>query len=169
MHVYANISILQARMQAWCVSLLSVLADANGLGAVIGKGGTILSGGETLHPDVMFVPTAWRATVKADAVHGPVALAIDMIYSRMPAGEREALRRSYAAAGVLEYWLIEVDRGEAELYQASADGALERVPPDARDIHYAAAMEELMFPVAWFRRQPTIMQMMEHFGMIDSL
>lgn len=167
MPTYANISVLQGRMQAWCVNLLSVLADAGGQGAVIGKGGTIASGGETLYPDVMFVPTAWRGTVKADAVHGPVALAIDTIHSRMPAAERAALRMRYAAAGVLEYWQIEVDRGEAGLFQASAGGALEPIPPDAQGVYYAAAMEELMFPVAWFRRQPTLMQMMEHWGMID--
>src|SRR5437764_5747625 len=103
-------TVLQASMQAWCINLLSIPVDAYQLGAVIGKGVVIHTPeGDTLAPDVVFVPTAERRIVGVDAIHGAPSLAIDIIHSEMPEHQRAGLRQRYAAAHVLEYWQIEAD------------------------------------------------------------
>jgi hypothetical protein len=165
-----NTSVLQAKMQAWCVGLLSILVDAYKLGAVIGKGAAIQTAdGEALSPDVMFVSGDDPKIVTPGAIRGAPLLAIDIIHSQTPAPMRANLRSHYAAAHVLEYWQIEVDKGQAELYQANAAWDYDLIETDMAGMHFSAAIVELSFPVQWFRQQPDLWTMMAYWGMIEDL
>ncbi|MCL4506201.1 MAG: Uma2 family endonuclease [Chloroflexi bacterium] len=165
-----SISVLQARMQAWCVNLLSIPVDAYQLGAVIGKGAPVRAvGSDALYPDVMFVSGQDRKAVQADAIYGAPLLAIDMLHSGVPERERAGLRARYAAAHVLEYWQIDVDRGQPHFYQASAAWQYDRIEPDNAGMHFSTAIVELSFPAVWFRRQPDLWTMMAYWGMIEDL
>jgi hypothetical protein len=167
MEFNSSTAVLQAKLQAWCVNLLSILVDAYQLGAVLGRGAVIRThSGDVLSPDVMFVAAEDRKSVGADAVRGAPPLAIDIIYSGMPEEQRADLRRRYAAAHVLEYWQIEADNATPHLYQASAGWTYDVIPPDKDGMHFSTAMVELSFPVLWFRRQPSLWSMMEFWGMI---
>jgi Uma2 family endonuclease len=117
-------AVLQAKMQAWVVIMLSVVVEAYELGAVIGKGAVINSKGESLSPDAVYVPNSDRKLVKPDAIRGPVPLAIDVLHSGVAGAERAELRRRHAAAGILEYWQIDADKGIAHCFQADANGKL---------------------------------------------
>lgn len=160
-------AVLQAKMQAWCVGMLSVLTDAYKLGAVIGKGASIRIDGDTLYPDVMFIPTQDRKIVSADAVHGGPLLAIDLIDSKLPAAERESLCRRYNAAHVLEYWQVEADHARPTFYQASAAWTYDVISPDRAGMHFSTAIVELAFPVSWFRSQPDLFTMMTYWDIIS--
>jgi hypothetical protein len=160
-------AVLQAKQQAWLVTLLTVVAEAFELGAVIGKGARIIAGDDVLTPDVTFMSNKDRKLVQADAIRGPALLAIDVLHSRVPEGEREALRRRYAAARVLEYWQVDADRGWLHAYQANPKWQYDLIPPDARGLHYAAAMVELAFPVKWFREQPGLLTLMQWWGLVE--
>lgn len=160
-------AVLQAKQQAWLITLLSVVSEAYELGAVIGKGAPILAGEDVLTPDVTFMSNRDRKLVQADAIHGPASLAIDVLHSRVPEATREALRRRYAAAHVLEYWQVDADLGRLHAYQASATWRYDLIPPDARGLHYSAAMIELAFPVKWFREQPGLLALMQWWGLVE--
>jgi hypothetical protein len=160
-------AVLQAKMQAWCVSMLSVLTDAYKLGAVIGKGACIRTAEDALYPDVIFIPTEDRKIVGPDAVRGGPLLAIDVIDSKLPAAERESLRRRYNAAHVLEYWQVEADRAHPTFYQASAAWEYDLIPPDKAGMHFSSAIVELAFPVTWFRNQPDLFTMMTYWDIIS--
>jgi hypothetical protein len=163
-------AVLQARMQAWCINLLSIPVDAYQLGAVIGKGAAIRTDeGDTLSPDVVFVPTAGRKIVAADAIHGAPLLAIDIIHSGMPERQRASLCQCYAAAHVLEYWQIEADKAKPLFYQANAQWGYDLILPDKGGMHFSTAIVELSFPILWFRRQPDLWSMMQYWGMIQDL
>lgn len=165
----SDFAVLQARMQAWCVNLLSIPVDAYQLGAVIGKGAPVRIDGDILTPDVMFVSGQERKSVKADAIIGAPLLAIDMLHSQVPESERSALRARYAAAHVLEYWQIDVDKGQPYFYQAGAAWAYDRIEPDKAGMHFSTAIVELSFPAIWFRRQPDLWTMMAYWGMIEDV
>ena len=165
----SDFAVLQAKMQAWCVNLLSIPVDAYQLGAVLGKGAPVRTAGQMLTPDVLFVSEQDRKAVKADAIYGAPLLAIDMLHSRVPEHERSALREQYAAAHVLEYWQIDVDQGQPFFYQASAAWDYDRIEPDKAGMHYSTAIVELSFPATWFRRQPDLWTMMAYWGMIEDL
>lgn len=163
-------AVLQAKQQAWLVTLLTVVSEAFELGAVIGKGARIIpsdAGADVLTPDVTFMSNKDRKLVQADAIRGPATLAIDVLHSRVPEGEREALRRRYAAAHVLEYWQVDADRGWLNAYQASAKWHYDLIPPDARGLYYSAAMVELAFPMKWFREQPGLLTLMQWWGLVE--
>lgn len=161
-----QVSVLQAKLQAWCVSMLSVVVDAYDLGAVIGKGVIVQAGETALWPDVAFVPKSRRGIVGRDAIRGAPALCIDIIHSGLPEAEREALRQRYAGIQVVEYWQVEADTAQAALYQASAGWQYDLIPPDKAGMHFSAAIVELSFPVKWFREQPSVWRIMQAWGMI---
>jgi Uma2 family endonuclease len=161
-------AVLQAKLQAWLVTMLTVVAEAYELGAVIGKGARIASNGEILTPDVLFVPNTDRKRVKPDAIQGAVPLAIDVLHSGVPEVERAELRRRYSAAGVLEYWQVDADKGQAHFYQADANGRYDEIPPDKQGMHYSAAIVHLVFPVDWFRKQPDLLTVMQWWGLVEA-
>jgi Uma2 family endonuclease len=160
-------AVLQAKLQAWLVTMLTVVVEAYELGAVIGKGAVIVSNGEAVAPDVVFVPDSQRRSVKPDAIHGGAPLAIDVLHSGVAEDERTARRRRYSAAGVLEYWQIDADRGAAHCYQADANGNYDDVPPDKNGLYYSCAIVHLAFPVEWFRTQPGLLTIMQWWGLIE--
>jgi hypothetical protein len=172
MDTFSPVSVLQAKLQAWCVAMLSVVVDAYQLGAVIGKGARVAAGdaalarGEHVSPDVLFVPTDAREIVGRDAVRGAPGLVIDILHSGVPQAEREALRRRYAGLRVLEYWQVEADTAQSALYQASADWQYDLIPPDKAGMYFSAAIVELSFPVKWFREQPGVWAIMQRWEMI---
>ncbi len=163
----APFSVLQAKLQAWLVSMLTVVVEAYDLGAVIGKGARVVANKQTLTPDVVFVPNSDRKFVKPDAIECAPALAIDVLNSRVTELHKASLRERYAAAGVMEYWQIDADRATPHFYQADANGRYEEIPPDARGLHYASAIVELSFPVTWFREQPNLLTIMQWWGLIE--
>lgn len=160
-------AVLQAKLQAWLVTLLTVVVEAYELGAVIGKGARLVVGDDVLAPDVIYVPNSERKIVKPDAVYGPPALAIDVLHGGIAEAERAQLRRRYAAAHVLEYWQVEADRGRAFCYQADANWNYDLIPPDKGGLHYSSAIVQLAFPVEWFRTQPPLFTVMEWWGLIE--
>ena len=163
-------AILQAKLQAWCINLLSIPVDAYKLGAVIGKGAPIVTvGGDKLWPDVIFVTGEDSKSVRPDAIHGSPLLAIDLIHSQMPANQRADLRQRYAAARVLEYWQVEADKAAPAFYQAGANWEYDQILPDKAGMHFSTALVELSFPALWFRRQPDLWTMMAYWGMIQDL
>lgn len=160
-------SVLQAKLQAWLVTLLTVVVEAYELGAVIGKGARVVVGDDVLTPDVIYVPNSRRKAVKADAIYEPPALAVDVLHSGVSEDERAALRRRYAKARVLEYWQIEADKGRGFCYQADAEWNYDLIPPDKGGLHYSAAIVQLAFPVEWFRKQPGLLKLMEWWGIVE--
>lgn len=166
MDTISSVSVLQAKLQAWCVGLLSIVVDAYELGTVLGKGALIEAGDGTLSPDVTYVPNDGRTTVGPDRVRGAPALAIDIIHRAMPEADRRALRQRYADVRVLEYWQIEADTARSFLFQASADWTYDMIAPDKAGMHFSSAIAELSFPVKWFHEQPGVWKIMEQLGMI---
>ena len=170
MEFSSNTAVLQAKMQAWCVGLLSIPVDAHKLGVVIGKGAAIqIADGDTLSPDVMFIAGDDGKIVTPGAVCGAPLLAIDMIHSQTPASLSANLRTRYVTAHVLEYWQIVVDKGQAGIYQASANWDYDLIEADKAGMHFSTAIVELSFPIQWFRSQPDLWTMMAYWGMIEEL
>ncbi|MBO9345773.1 MAG: Uma2 family endonuclease [Chloroflexi bacterium] len=163
----APFSVLQAKLQAWLVNLLTVVVEAHELGAVLGKGARVIAGDDILTPDVIYVPNQARSAVKADAIYGAPALVIDVLHSQVSEAERAALRRRYAAARILEYWQVEADKGRAFFYQADAYWHYDLIPPDKAGMHYSAAIVPLAFPVDWLRKQPGLIDLMAWWGLVE--
>jgi Uma2 family endonuclease len=156
-----------ARLRAWTVTLLSLVAEAFDAGQVF-CAGVALEGdaatGAGFTPDIVFVHKTRGDAVKRAHISGAAALAVDVLEGGSAAQRKERLAQA-AAAGVVEYWLL--DHQGAHLFQRTATGALAPTPPDKHGMHYSLACEELAFPVAWFESRPGIFGMLAAFGLID--
>ncbi len=148
-----------ARLQAWVVKLLwlAVEAHAPETAEVVGFGLSLTVDHETLHPH--------SAVIHRNT--GQVMLAV-FIWRQPDESHRRAQHRArLARAGVLEYWELESDGKAHKLYQLNARGGYDLIPPDAEGMYYAAAIEAFHFPAAWLDTQPTLLEMMQAWGLIE--
>jgi hypothetical protein len=144
---------MAARMQAWVLTMLSLANEAFGLGEVLGATGT------TSGP---------AASIMQMTGSGPVlTLAADIFADAPTVAARAELCQLRARAGVIEYWQIDAAAPRAWLQQLGANGSYAPAPPDRSGMHYTLLAEDFAFPVAWFDKQPSLLDMMQAWGLID--
>ncbi len=167
--------IARAQLQAWVVNLITLVANAYNGGLVLGAGAQLGTGKAALAPDALLLVAndsdnnnnnSNNNNNNIDAA--TPALVVSILADDTSADARQRLCTRYAAAGVHEYWQIGADTGQSQLFQRTADGQFERIPPDAQGLHFSSALTELAFPVAWFADQPDMWEMMDWWGLIDA-
>ncbi len=157
-----------ARLQGWVVSLVQLVADAYDAGMVLGAGARIAAPQGELRPDVLLLllPSTHGGQGERQGRPQP-ALAVQVLPMQPSKAERTQLCQRYAEANLLELWLLYADSGNANLYQRSAEGGFDDIPPDQQGLHFSSVIPELVFPVDWFKERPGLWQMMEWWGMIE--
>ncbi len=153
--------IARAQLQAWVVNLITLVANAYDGGLVLGAGVQLGKGKTALAPDAMLLIS------KEEQDEATPALVVTILGDTVDADARQRLCARYAELGVHEYWQIAADTGQAELFQRTAEGQFEVIPPDAQGLHFSSALTELVFPVTWFADQPDLWEMMDWWGLID--
>jgi hypothetical protein len=160
---------LRARLQAWCVAMLSIQCDAYTLGVVLGTGAVYCGRRESpLTPAVLVVPEGHGGALEADRVAGAPVLAVDLLDAATSQAGAKTLTERYAAAGALEYWQIRIETPEQPVfYQRNGHGGLDQVKPDRKGSYYSLFGESLSFPARWFSEQPSLWVMLRHWDIID--
>ncbi|MEO6062830.1 MAG: hypothetical protein ABIQ99_12905 [Thermoflexales bacterium] len=160
---------LRARLQAWCVAMLSIQCDAYTLGVALGAGVVFQGRGELLlTPAVLVVPEGHGGALEADRVSAAPVLAVDLLDAATDAAAARALVERYAAAGALEYWQIRIETlEEPAFHQSNGSGGFDRVKPDRKGNYFSGFSESLAFPARWFADQPSLWVMMRHWAIID--
>lgn len=156
--------VAHAQMQAWVVSLLTLVAHAYDSGEVLGAGVQLGQAKNVLAPDVSLLLSSEEGR---PAISEVPALAVSILSAEVTPTQRRRWCEQYADAGVHEYWQIDIDAGLAQLYQRNAAGQFDEIPPDGEGLHYSSVIAELVFPVVWFVDRPNIWQMMDWWGLID--
>lgn len=160
---------LRARLQAWCVTMLSIQCDAYTLGVALGAGVVFKGKGEALlTPAVLVVPEGHGGALEADRVAIAPVLAVDLLDGATGPAAAQALVERYAAAGAQEYWQIWIETLEQPVfYQRNGNGGFDRVKPDRKGNYFSGFGESLSFPARWFADQPSLWVMMRHWAIID--
>ena len=160
---------LRARLQAWCVAILSIQCDAYTLGVVLGAGAVFQGRGEApLTPAVLVVPEGYGGALEAARVAAAPVLAVDLLDAATSPAAAKVLLERYAAAGALEYWQIRIETPETPaFYQRTSSGGFDRVKPDRKANYFSGFSESLTFPANWFAEQPSLWVMMRHWAIID--
>jgi hypothetical protein len=151
-----------ARLQAWVINLITIVANAFEHGTVLGR--CQLAGGA--YADVAYVPAEHAAVLKPHGAVRGVALAVEIFRSGVRAASRQSRQDAFAAERVLEYWQIDAETGRAHLYQANSNWQYDEIAPDKGGLHFSCVIEELAFPVIWFKDQPDLWSMMEWWELI---
>jgi len=160
---------MRARLQAWCVAMLSIQCDAYTLGVTLGAGAVYYGRGDgPLMPAVLVVPEGHGGALESDRVGLAPVLALDLLDAATGPAAARVLVERYAAAGALEYWQIRLEALEKpEFYQQNGKGDFDRVKPDRKGNYFSGFGESLTFPARWFAEQPSLWVMMRHWAIID--
>ena len=81
-------------------------------------------------PDVSFVRAEHLDRVLPTRIEGPADLVVEVLSPDSVARDRGVKLRDYAAAGVQEYWLLDPEAEQIEVYGRQAAGAFVPLAPD---------------------------------------
>jgi len=112
--------------------------------------------GERREPDVFVVLKSQLDRVHRMWVDGPAGLVAEFISEYTAREDLFVKLRSYAAAGVREYLLIDTREGKDgfEFYRLNADGQFDLVVPDAQGRYHSEVLPGFWLDPRWFRQDP---------------
>ncbi|HEV7126530.1 MAG TPA: Uma2 family endonuclease, partial [Ktedonobacterales bacterium] len=87
-------------------------------------------------------------------LNGPADLVIEVISPESVKRDREQKFSEYQQAGIPEYWLIDDNNQQADFYQLDAQGAYQRVAPDAQGIYHRPTVPGFWLNIAWLWQEP---------------
>lgn len=121
-----DLSPAQLRVRDRLLTLLGEYVEENSLGLVIPAPFAVRMPEEMQRgrePDLLYVPHEFVETVQEDYVnsHG-VALAVEISDARNRSLDRITKFHEYQAAGIPEYWIIDVDQRDVIFYQLTHEG-----------------------------------------------
>lgn len=114
------------------------------------KTGEALPGRE---PDLLFVAKANVQRLKKNRLDGPADLVVEIISPESRARDRGEKFYEYEAGGVREYWLLDPDREQAELYVRDERGIYQFAPLD-KGVFESQVLPGLKLTVAWLWQDP---------------
>ena len=138
------------------VKLLDTYVESRDLGRVLVapfqmKLGSDLPGRE---PDLLYVSSSHLDRLKDTYLDGPADMAVEIISRESINRDRGEKFVEYEAAGVLEYWLIDPIRQQAEFYRRGADNLYHPVLPDDDGIYHSEVVEGFWLRVSWLWQKP---------------
>lgn len=118
----------------------------------------------------MFVATANLQRITLNYLDGPADLAIEIISPDSRARDRGDKYYEYAEAGVLEYWVLDPVRRQAEFYQLE-DGDFKPVLPDERHIYRSRSLPGLELNVDWLwpENRPELFEILQAWKLTGPL
>jgi Uma2 family endonuclease len=139
----------------WLTALLRHFVEAYNLGVVRPapfqmKTGPELPGRE---PDILFVARERLERLKNNYLDGPADLVVEIISPESRARDRGEKFYEYEQGGVLEYWLIDPIRKQAEFYSLGKDGIYRLAAVDG-GVFRSTVLANLELEVAWLWQEP---------------
>ena len=105
-------------------------------------------------PDIFFIAANHLSWMKNTYLDGPADLVVEIISPESRARDRGDKFYEYEQGGVLEYWIVDPTRNQAEFYQRGEDGFYRPILPDAQGRYYSAVLPGLWLEVAWLWQTP---------------
>ena len=132
-----DLSPAQLKVRDTLLALLGEYVEENGLGLVIPAPFAVRMPEEMRRgrePDLLYVPHEFVETVQENYVnsHG-VALAVEITDARNRSLDKIVKYQEYQAAGIPEYWIVDVDRKEVTFYLLTHEGYIAAALNDAGD------------------------------------
>lgn len=119
-------------------------------------------------PDVLFVAEEHRARIHRTVLEGPADLVIEVISPESRGRDRGEKFYEYEQGGVMEYWLIDPQRKQAEFHRRGEDGIYKSVPIAADGVFRSETLPGLWLDVAWLwqRPLPKLLDVLKQWGLV---
>ena len=136
--------------------LVSAFVEAHGLGfvyfaPVVMRLPTRPSGRE---PDLLFVASQHADRLRDTYVDGPADLVVEIVSPDSEERDRVEKLSEYEAAGIAEYWLVDLPRREAVFYRLGEDGRYRSTALDSDGSYRSRVLPEFRLRVAWLWQRP---------------
>lgn len=118
-------------------------------------------------PDLMFIRAEHAERLHTTYVEGPADAVFEIVSPESVARDRGEKFVEYEKDGVSEYWLIDPERKQVELYRLGTDRCYHAVPPQEGRLH-SMVMEGLYLRPEWLWASPTprILAVLEEMGVL---
>lgn len=104
--------------------------------------------GDYLEPDLVFVRRERRGIISDRGIEGAPDLVVEVLSGSTADRDRGVKRERNAWFGVLEYWVLDAEAGQIEVYRMLEDPLNPRVVRDTLAWQLAPAAPTLEIPVA---------------------
>jgi Uma2 family endonuclease len=119
-------------------------------------------------PDILFVRTERMSLVQPTYLDGPADLVIEIVSPESISRDRGDKFIEYEAAGVMEYWLLDPERRQAEFYRLGEDGRYHFALPDAAGVYRSEALTGFWLRPDWLWQEtlPPVLKIVREFGIV---
>lgn len=105
-------------------------------------------------PDVLFVAKEHRDRLKDTYLDGPADLVVEIVSPESGPRDRGDKFYEYEAGGVREYWLIDPQREQVELYRLTGEGQYRLVQPGEADVYRSEVVPGFGLRASWLWQEP---------------
>jgi Uma2 family endonuclease len=105
-------------------------------------------------PDILFLADDHLGQMKGTYVDGPADLVVEVVSPDSEIRDHDEKFVEYEAAGIPEYWLIDVARHEAHFYVLNAQGQYREEAVGEDGIYTSTVLPGLRVRVDWLWRDP---------------
>lgn len=162
------VSLEHDNVHVFLVALLHFYVSTHRLGEVHSEPFQMKTGADLpgRSPDILFVRESNRHRLKPTYLDGPADLVVEIISAESEERDRVHKFAEYERGGVLEYWLIDADRHEAEFYVLGDDGRYTLQMRGSTGIYRRVAIEGLWLKVEWIWQQPPMTEVIRAWGLV---
>lgn len=150
-YVYVSATFEHQPVVGFLSSLLRTWAELTKAGSVLTAPYAMqsIAGGAGREPDIVFVRAGGRGLIQSKFLAGSPDLIVEVVSPDSVARDRGEKRREYAAAGVREYWIVDVRPNVRRVdFLVLEDGEyVEREPDDG--VYRSVAAEGFWVRPAW--------------------
>jgi Uma2 family endonuclease len=145
-------------------------AEQRDIGRVISdpfqmKTGSDLPGRE---PDILFVARENLHRLKDIYLDGPADLVVEVVSPESRRRDRGEKLAEYEMGGVREYWIVDPEKQQADLFVLGADGRYERQRADAQGVYHSTLLPGLWLQIDWLWQDPPpkVLDVLRHLGVV---
>ena len=139
---------------AFLCDLLRWFVRSRGLGKVFFAPVQMKLKASGREPDILFVAKEHQSRCRELYIDGPADLVVEVVSPEGRSRDRIEKFREYEQAGILEYWLIDPARREAEFYALGADGIYQALSVGSDSAVHSKLLAGFWLRVDWLWEDP---------------
>ena len=152
----------------WLLTVLGLYVQKNNLGKVLGSRfamrlDALRRGRE---PDILFVLNENAAKIKETYLDGGADMVVEIVSPESFGRDRGEKFLEYETAKISEYWLIDVERKQAEFYFLDENGRYQLAKIDEQGIFRSAIVKDFWLKVEWLWALPDELEILKELKVI---
>ena len=146
--------------------VMGTYAESTDSGRVMGENyPERLNEESTRMPDVSFFRRDSLGKLRRTYSEGGADLVIEVVSPESRGRDRGDKYFEYEAAGILEYWLVDPERRQAEFYRLQEE-RYQTVSPDVEGRVYSEALPGFFIRVDWLWNRPRVLDALRELGLL---